>query len=88
MKKKSDDELAKIAMMPDNAKFDVKIDQTVKFTKDEYLLYCISLRAYEEQRKEMEVGNMSFDEYVLRTFIFGIGSKIAEDLSQAKMGHA
>ena len=86
--RKREPELEKIAMMPNDTLFDVTLTQKMKFTKDEYLLYGIAKRAYEEQNATPGIPAMPFEEYVLRAFIVGIGAKIATGLSAMKTGRS
>ena len=80
--------MEKIAEMPKDAKFEVTISNTFTLSRDEYLLYRISKKAFEDKREDILMKNVSFEEYVMRMFIFGIGATIAESLDAQRPGHA
>ena len=81
-------ELEKIAMSDVKEKFTVRMNETITMERDAYMLYRVAKQAFEEQKSTMTVGDMSFHEYMLRTFIAGVGEKIVAGLAQMKTGHA
>jgi hypothetical protein len=86
--KKEDIPIDKIASMPADSKFVVKVKNEIELDRNSYLLYRVARQSYENQRASFGVEDMPFEEYLVRSYIATIGGKIIEQLEAQTVGRA